>query len=63
LSFIKEHTNFMKGYKWYEIQYSFKKLQNKDGAEKEEEKLLKRYFKEFGEVPPLNNNLPSKDFK
>jgi len=29
-------------------------------VEKEEEGLLKCYFKRHGEVPPLNNNLPKK---
>ena len=62
-SFVKKLTFFKKRYKRFEIHYAFKKLQNENEAKKEEEKLLKRYFKDFGEVPPLNNNLPSKDFK
>ena len=43
------------------IQYSFKKLRNESETKKEEERLLKCYFKRHGEVPPLNNNLPCKD--
>ena len=61
LSSIKKHTSFVKLYNGYKIQYSFKKLQNKNKAMREEERLLKLYFRKFGEVPPLNNNLPKKN--
>ena len=61
LSLIKKYTCFMERYKDCKLQYSFKKLQNKSEAKKEEERLLKCYFKKYGEVPPLNNNLPGKD--
>jgi hypothetical protein len=63
LSLIKESNPFKKKYKEFKILYTFKKLNNERTAKKEEKKLLKHYFKKFGEVPPLNNNLPSKDFK
>jgi hypothetical protein len=44
------------------IQYSYKKSANQNNAKKEEERLLKCYFRRFGEVPPLNSNLPNKYF-
>ena len=60
---IKKYTNFnfIGRYNDCKIQYSFKKLRNEDETKKEEERLLKCYFKMYGEVPPLNNNLPRKD--
>jgi hypothetical protein len=61
LSLIKKHTNFMERHNNCEIQYSFKKSPSEGKVKKEEELLLKCYFKKYGEVPPLNNNLPDKD--
>jgi len=61
LNLIKIYTNFMERYKNSRLQYSFKKLQNKEEVQVEEERLLKCYFKIYGEVPPLNNNLPDKN--
>jgi len=62
LNLIKKYTNFNWGrYNDCKIQYSFKKLGNESETKKEEERLLKCYFKSYGEVPPLNNNLPRKD--
>ena len=58
---IKKYTNFMESHNNFKIQYSFKKLPSKNEAQKEEERSLKCYFKRYGEVPPLNNNLPDKD--
>jgi len=54
---ILKYTKFKK--EQYKLQYSFKKL-NKNNYKEEEERLIKCYFKKYGEVPPLNNNLPSK---
>ena len=62
LNLIKKYTNFNWGrYNDCKIQYSFKKLRNESEVKKEEERLLKCYFKRHGEIPPLNNNLPNKD--
>jgi hypothetical protein len=60
LNLIKKYTNFKERYNNCKIQYSFMKLGNEIDARKEEERLLKCYFKKHGEVPPLNNNLPKK---
>ncbi len=60
LNLIKKYTNFIGRYNNCKIQYSFMKLRNEIEARKEEEQLLKCYFKRHGEVPPLNNNLPKK---
>ena len=61
LNLIKKYTNFIGRYNDCKIQYSFKELRNESETKKEEERLLKCYFKSYGEVPPLNNNLPRKD--
>jgi len=61
LNLIKKYTDFTGRYNNCKIQYSFKKLGNEIEARKEEERLLKCYFKKHGEVPPLNNNLPKKN--
>jgi len=45
------------------IQFSFLMLQNKVEAEEVEEKLLKYYFKKYGELPPLNSSMPDKHVK
>jgi len=55
---IKQYTDFMTKYNNYKIQYSIKELYDENETRKEEERLLKCYFKRHGEVPPLNNNLP-----
>ena len=45
------------------LEVSFTKAQDKAGAQRLEELLLKVYFIQFGELPPLNNNMPDKDSK
>ncbi|KPL01637.1 MAG: hypothetical protein AMJ73_10290 [candidate division Zixibacteria bacterium SM1_73] len=60
LRLIIESTNFNRNYR-YKIQYSFRRLQNEGQIQKAEERLLKGYFRKYGEPPPLNNNLPNKD--
>jgi hypothetical protein len=42
------------------VQVRVMKLQNKAEAEREEEHLLKKYFREYGELPPLNSSMPDK---
>lgn len=54
-------TNFMKNHSNCKFQYCFQKLPNKSKAKTEEERLIKCYFKKYGEVPPINNNLPGRD--
>jgi len=60
LNLIKKYTNFMGRHNDCKIQYFFKELGSEIEARKEEERLLKCYFKRHGEVPLLNNNLPKK---
>jgi hypothetical protein len=40
------------------LEYTAYKLENKAKARSEEERLLKTYFKIFGELPPLNGDMP-----
>ena len=61
LFLVRMLTNFMKGtYVDSKIQFSARKLSDKAEAVKEEEILLKNYFIQYGELPPLNRNLPDK---
>jgi hypothetical protein len=53
-------TSFQKSvYKGSEIQFRCMRLNDKAEAEKYEESLLKTYFKRFGELPPLNSEMPN----
>jgi hypothetical protein len=61
LNYIIENTCFLERYKDCNVQYSFKKLENEREVKAEEKHLLIIYFKIFGEVPPLNNNLPGRN--
>lgn len=42
------------------VQFRVMKLSDKAEAQAEEEKLLKNYFKEHGELPPLNSSMPDR---
>jgi len=58
LFLIRMTTKFSKGLcNDCRIQFSAKKLKDKKEAEREEEEMLKRYFMEYGELPPLNRNM------
>lgn len=61
LNRIMKCPNYEKRKNNCKIEYSFQKLLNKSKAKTEEERLMKCYFKKYGEVPPINNNLPGKD--
>ena len=43
------------------IQHSFVSQKDKESAKALEERLLKCYFKEYGELPPLNNSMPDRN--
>lgn len=53
-SFGATHQNNSK------LQFRVMKLGSKDEAQKEEEKLLKNYFRKHGELPSLNSDMPDK---
>jgi hypothetical protein len=58
--YLKAYTNFSNKFKDSYFQYSFRECSNVTESKKEEEKLIKSYFKEFGEVPPLNSAIPKR---
>jgi hypothetical protein len=60
LRVLKKYTNFEERYKNCKMQYSFKKQLNGREARVEQERLIKCYVKNYGEVPPNNNNFPDK---
>ncbi len=60
LNLIESFNNFKQRYKNYKLQYCFWEKPSKKKAKKEEERLIKKYVKKFGEVPPLNSLIPNK---
>ncbi len=48
---LREITKFSEKFEPCTFQYAFRKV---DNPKEEEKKLLKGYFKEYGEIPPLN---------
>ena len=60
LRLLKKYTNFEERYKNCKMQYSFKKQLSGSEARVEQERLIKCYVKNYGEVPPNNNNFPDK---
>lgn len=55
--YLKKYTGFKKKFKNSQFQYCFRKCSK---SKSEEEKLIKKYFKKFGEVPPLNSTIPKR---
>jgi hypothetical protein len=43
------------------LEFTAFRLANKAAAQAEEERLLKKYFKTYGELPPLNGAMPEKN--
>lgn len=61
LFLIRVKTKFRRGIcDDCKIQFSARKLNDKTEGEEEEERLLKSYFIKYGELPPLNRNLPDR---
>jgi len=60
MNLVKKYTCLQERYKDYRIRYIFKELGCEAEYGKEEERLLKCYFIRYGELPPLNRNLPDK---
>lgn len=58
LLYNNQYSKFNEVIKDYVIQYSFKIIMDKLQLKDEESELIKCYFIQFGEVPPLNSNLP-----
>ena len=57
---LKQYTNLEERYKRCKLQYSFKRRANRREARMEQERVMKCYFKKYGELPPNNNNFPDK---
>jgi len=58
--YLKTYTNFPNKLKDTNLQYSFSECSDVTESINKEEKLIKSYFKEFGEVPPLNSAIPNR---
>jgi hypothetical protein len=57
---ICQHTSLRINFGNYKLQVAVIKLENKSETQREEENFLKVYFKEYGELPPLNSSMPDK---
>lgn len=55
---VKQCHTFKEKYKKHTLQFQVSKTKDKTEAQKHEIKLLNEYFKEYGEIPPLNRNHP-----
>ena len=58
LHLLKERKRLKKKFKNYTYEYSFKNLRKGLKLKEQESREIKRYVKEFGEVPPLNSAIP-----
>ena len=58
--YLYTFTKFGQHFSGHQLQFSFSKCENKDKAESVEHDLIKNYFKEYGEVPPLNSAMPKR---
>ncbi|MGD0597834.1 MAG: hypothetical protein ABSA64_09990 [Sedimentisphaerales bacterium] len=58
--YLNRYTKFPDKFNDANFQYSFCKCSDVPESKKEEDKLIKAYFKEFGEVPPLNSAIPNR---
>ena len=59
--FLDKYCHFKKRFRGCQFQFKFSGCKNKSDSEKQEEYLSRAYFKEFGEVPPLNSILPNRE--
>ena len=60
LFLMQVKTKFRRGiYNDCKIQFTARKLNGKAEAEKEEQRLFKSYFIKYGELPPLNREMPA----
>ena len=58
--YLREFCNFDKRFANWNFQFNFSKCKSGHDAKKREDDLSKEYFREFGEVPPLNSVLPNR---
>jgi hypothetical protein len=61
LHLIEVHSIFNRKYRKCVYEYSFVKMRSRFDAHVAERKLVKAYFKKFGEVPPMNSALPGRN--
>lgn len=59
--YLNTYTDFPNKFKDSKFQYSFRKCKSIEEGKESEHKLMKSYFKKYGEVPPLNSILPKRN--
>ncbi len=60
LHILEKHTSLLAKYRTRQYEYSYCRVRESE-LDALEEKSIKKYVKEFGEPPPLNSNIPSRD--
>jgi hypothetical protein len=58
--YLNLYSKFSDKFKNTRFQYSFCQCSSSDESKSCESDLIKLYFKEFGEVPPLNSAIPNR---
>jgi len=58
--YLNAYTDFKNKFEDAQFQYYFCECSDVAESKREEEQLIKAYFKEFGEVPPLNSSIPKR---
>ncbi len=60
LNILDKNSVLKKKIPEYTIEYRFIPFRNRESAALNEEKEIKSYVKQFGEVPPLNSEIPNR---
>jgi len=63
LYLVNRYSLFKAKYSKPKYQYHYQKLRTKNAAKTIESKLIKDYFKQYGELPPLNSAMPNRHHK
>lgn len=58
--FLIQHGSLNQRFPVHHLEFCYVPTVNKGAAKLAEERLIKRYVREFGEVPPLNSAIPNR---
>lgn len=60
LYYLLRHSPLNERFQGFKIEYRFREEVDKSNAKQAEDRLIKAYVREFGEVPPLNTSIPDR---
>lgn len=61
LYLLREYSGLRRKYPQTHLEYQYMKKSSKAKSKGEEERLIKKYVKRYGEAPPLNSSIPKRD--